>query len=193
MKILLHICCANCATYCYNYLRANGYKVYGFFYNPNIHPYTEYKKRLDVVSYYAEKVNLDVIYNDEYDLEGFLRQVVYREKRRCQFCYRIRLERTAKIARDREFACFTTTLLISPHQQHELIKDVAKEIEEETKIKFFYHDFREGYKESIRISKEFDLYRQRYCGCIYSEKERYIQEDLPRRHKGTDLTSDLCK
>ena len=179
MKILLHICCGPCATYSSEFLKKNRWEVTGFFYNPNIHPYKEYEKRLNTLKDYAQKVDLSVIYKDEYDLEEFLRRVVYREAIRCKFCYHLRLKETARTSKEKGFDAFTTTLLISPYQDHNLIQEVARSVAEEAGTTFQYEDFRAGYNQSIQLSREYGLYRQPYCGCIYSEKERYLLSRQP--------------
>jgi len=156
-------------------MREAGHEITGFFYNPNIHPYKEYRMRLDTLKDYAQKIGLSIIYKDEYNLEEFLRHLVYREALRCRFCYYLRLKETAWRAKESNFEAFTTTLLISPYQDHNLIQEVARSVGAEAGISFHYEDFRAGYHEGIQISKEYGLYRQAYCGCIYSEKERYLK------------------
>jgi predicted adenine nucleotide alpha hydrolase (AANH) superfamily ATPase len=146
----------------------------GFFYNPNIHPYQEYQRRLEAVRRYEEEAAVKVIYQDEYDLEDFLRGVAFREDDRCRICYHLRLLATAKVAKHGKFAAFTTTLLHSRHQNHDLIKAIGETVGKEQGVQFLYKDFREGWREGIRESKALGLYRQSYCGCIYSEKERYL-------------------
>lgn len=173
MKLLLHICCAPCAIYPVNMLRAEGVSLMGFFYRSNIHPYQECLKREETLKSYATSIDLKIIFQQEYDLTGFLRNVVFRETNRCIYCYHDRLKSTALLARRGKFDAFSTTLLYSKFQKHELIIKTAEAIGKETGVPFFYRDFREGWKEGIRISKELNLYRQQYCGCIYSEKERY--------------------
>jgi hypothetical protein len=175
MKVLLHVCCAPCATYSVRHLQGLGWEVSGFFYNPNIHPFREYSKRLDTLRKFQKEIGLYVIYKDDYDLEGFLRKVVFREGIRCRFCYFMRIHETAKRAKEEGFDAFSTTLLISPYQEHNLLVDICNSVREEIGISFLYEDLRCGYKESIRMSKEMGLYRQSYCGCIYSEKERYCR------------------
>jgi len=128
MKILLHICCAPCAVYPFLKLKEEFEEVMGFWYNPNIHPLLEYRRRLEAVKIWAEREKVKVIYKDEYDLKGFLRRVVYRESQRCFFCYQMRLEKTAIF----------------------------------------------GWKKSMELSRKMKLYHQQYCGCIYSEEERYL-------------------
>ena len=146
----------------------------GFFYNPNIHPYQEYQRRLAAVQAYEKETDIQVIYRDEYDLEQFLRGVAFREDERCRFCYHLRLQATAQVAKRGKFTAFTSTLLHSKHQDHELIKAIGEQIGKEQGVKFLYEDFRDGWKEGIEKSKALGLYRQSYCGCIYSEKERYL-------------------
>jgi predicted adenine nucleotide alpha hydrolase (AANH) superfamily ATPase len=154
-----------------------GHDVTAFFYNPNIHPYQEYKNRLVSVEKYAELKGTRVIYDNDYDIENYLRGALVAEER-CEFCYKERLEKTARIAGQLDFDAFTTTLLISPYQKHETIVMVGKKIANEFGIEFYYEDFREGYQESRDISKTLGLYKQKYCGCIFSEKERYFRKKL---------------
>jgi len=178
MRILLHICCAPCAIYPVNYLRQKELEIYGYSYNPNIHPYTEWKKRKNTLVQYAGEIGLELIgegahSKDAYSMEEFLRAVVFRENTRCRFCYQMRLQKTAEVARENGFDGFTTTLLVSPFQKHSLIKEIGEAVAEESGIPFYYYDFRPGFKEATARAKELGLYRQPYCGCIYSEKERY--------------------
>jgi predicted adenine nucleotide alpha hydrolase (AANH) superfamily ATPase len=173
MKILLHICCANCAIYPLEQIQGKGNEVAGYFFNPNIHPYQEYHKRLEALKQYSEKVQLNVIYREEYLLEEFLRNVSHRVEERCEYCYRVRLEATAKEAKKSGFDLFSTTLLQSTHQNHVLIRETAEKVAKEVEIPFHYEDFRTGWKRGVDVSKAMGLYRQQYCGCIYSEKERY--------------------
>ena len=173
MKILLHICCANCAIYPLERIRERGDEVTGYSFNPNIHPYQEYQKRLASLKEYAEAVGLEVIYRDEYLLEEFLRNVSHRVEERCQYCYTVRLEATAREAKKNAFDQFSTTLLQSNHQNHLLIKETGYRLAEEVGIPFYYEDFRKGWKRGVEVSRAMGLYRQQYCGCIYSEKDRY--------------------
>jgi len=175
MKILLHLCCANCAIYPYELLRERQIEVIGYFFNPNIHPYQEYEKRRDAVAQYSERTGLEVIYRDEYLLEEFLRSVVYREKERCRYCYTLRLGATAKEARENHLDGFSTTLLQSNYQNHEAIREAGERIAEEVGISFYYEDFRQGWRRGVEVSRSMGLYRQQYCGCIYSEKERFLK------------------
>ena len=173
MRVLLHTCCANCAIVPLKRLREAGLQPSGFFYNPNIHPYQEYLRRKDTIETYAKGAGLEIIYANEYDLEGFLRGVAFREHERCGYCYHRRLEATAQMAKGKGFDAFTTTLLYSKHQNHSLIKEMGESLGKRISIPFYYEDFREWWQEGVHESKAMDLYRQQYCGCIYSEKERY--------------------
>jgi len=173
MKILLHVCCGPCSIYPVDRLRQEGHQIRGYFFNPNIHPFTEFTKRLETLTEYAQKIELPVIVDDSYELEKFLRDVVFREGERCRLCYRMRLTKAAQIAKKGNFDAFTTTLLVSPFQKHELIREIATSVSLETGVPFYYQDFRSGYQEGVLKSKEEKMYRQQYCGCIFSEKERY--------------------
>ena len=175
MKVLLHICCAPCAIYPLKTLRNNGFEVMGFFYRHNIHPYTECMRRETTLKDFAAFEDLRVVYQQDYDMEGFIRSVVFREKDRCSYCYHDRLKAAAHIARKGKFDTFTSTLLYSKFQKHAAIKEMGESVGREVGVPFFYHDFREGWKEGIAVSKERNIYRQPYCGCIYSEKERYYK------------------
>jgi predicted adenine nucleotide alpha hydrolase (AANH) superfamily ATPase len=154
-------------------LREEGHDVRGHFYNPNIHPASEYRKRLETLDVYAGKEKLPVMREDAYPVAEFLRQVAFREEDRCRHCYRLRLAATARMAKEGGFDAFTTTLLYSRFQKHDLIRSVGDAVETIERIPFLYRDFREGWSEGVRISKERAMYRQQYCGCIYSEKDRY--------------------
>ncbi|MBI5789108.1 MAG: epoxyqueuosine reductase QueH [Candidatus Schekmanbacteria bacterium] len=173
MNLLLHICCAPCTVYPHQQLTQAGVQIKGFFFNPNIHPLQEFKKRLLAVQQLQTITGLPVIYRDEYGLEEFVRQVVFREQQRCSFCYFWRLEMVAKTAKEQNCAAFSSTLLYSKYQKHELIKEIAEDIAQKEKIPFYYEDFRRGFSEGINLSRQMQLYRQPYCGCIYSEAERY--------------------
>ena len=173
MKLLLHICCAPCTVYPYKFLKEQVVSVTGFFFNPNIHPYLEYRKRLDTLRNWAADMSLKCIIRDDYSLEEFLRMVTFREAERCRLCYLMRLEAAAAVAKKGRFEAFTTTLLYSKFQKHVLIREMGEAAAEKYGVSFYYEDFRVGWKEGISLSKEKNLYRQQYCGCIYSERDRY--------------------
>jgi len=179
MKVLLHVCCANCALYPLKKLKEAGDEAFGFFYNPNIQPYQEYVKRLEAVKMMEEELKVKMIYQDRYELEDFFRRVVFREGERCRICYHWRLEAAARVARKGKFDVFTSTLLGSKLQDHNLIKEIGMAVGKEIGVDFYCLDFREGWKEGIEMSQKLGLYRQQYCGCIYSEKERFYKEKKP--------------
>lgn len=176
MKVLFHICCAPCAIYPYYRMREDGLEPVGFFYNPNIHLYLEYKKRLDTLKEFSLRSGLEVIMGGGYDLDDFLSRVMGKGAGRCEQCYRMRLDAAAAEAERRGLPAFTTSLLYSKRQKHELVKGVAEETAQEHGLEFYYEDFRLGWREGILESKAMGLYRQKYCGCIFSERDRYLVE-----------------
>jgi predicted adenine nucleotide alpha hydrolase (AANH) superfamily ATPase len=193
MKMLLHICCAPCTLHPYYRLKEEGIDIVGFFYNPNIHPYQEYRKRLETVKDFSVRVGLDVEYRDSYDLDHFLLRTAGKGPYRCEQCYRIRLEAAGAAAKERGITVFTTSLLYSRFQQHDLIAAIGKETASELGIEFYYEDFRNGWKEGIIESKAMGLYRQQYCGCIYSERDRYQDSEVRQQTKtsGSKTKKDI--
>jgi predicted adenine nucleotide alpha hydrolase (AANH) superfamily ATPase len=182
-KVLIHVCCAHCAAYTVEYWRGQGYETAGFWYNPNIHPYMEHEQRLESMVKLAKEIDLPLIVSPDYDIIEYFRRVAGHEAERCGECFDLRLAKTAEIALEKGFDAFTTTLLISPHQKHDLIKEVGERValrlvqgERRGKgVEFLYADLRKRYSDSRHITKPMDLYRQQYCGCVYSEWERYTQ------------------
>lgn len=176
MKLLLHICCGPCLIYPLQNLKEKGFEVEGFFYNPNIHGISEYKYRKNAASDAGRLKNVKINFSD-YDMENYFRAVVGNEgkDKRCPICWRMRLEKTAKFAKENNFEYFTTTLLVSPYQDIELIKTIAEDIAKNIGVKFFYEDFRPGFRTAHEEAKEMNLYCQRYCGCVYSERERHAR------------------
>jgi len=173
MNILLHICCGPCSIYPLAQLRAQGIEVQGYFYNPNIHPYREFKQRIQSVQQLAETTHFEVDIETEYGLTEYLRKVVFHETKRCPLCYAMRLEPVAKKAKEEGYDAFSTTLLYSKHQDHECIRKIGTALSRKYQIDFYYQDFRKGWQQGIDQAIEMKLYRQAYCGCIYSEQERY--------------------
>ncbi len=188
MKILLHICCGPCAAFPVQHLRAAGHEIVGYFYNPNIHPYKEFTRRLDTSREFAAKVGLDLVVDASYTLEDYLARALAAGGDRCRACYELRLRRAARYAQENGFDCFTTTLLVSPYQRHETIQEVGENIAAEENVPFCYIDFRPGWPEGVRISKELELYRQPYCGCIFSERDRYYKPRKEARQCPQDST-----
>jgi predicted adenine nucleotide alpha hydrolase (AANH) superfamily ATPase len=174
-KVLLHSCCAHCAAYTVSYWREQGCEVSALWYNPNIHPYTEHQHRLEAMHSLAEALDLPLMVSGGYDMPEYFRRVAGHEDERCRHCFNLRLSKTAEVAKDKGFDAFTTTLLISPHQKHDLIREVGNNIAKEIGVEFLYADLRKRYSDSRHITKPMELYRQQYCGCIYSEWERYSE------------------
>lgn len=175
MKLLLHACCGPCTIYPLQVLRTMDIQIMGFFYRHNIHPYTECLKREETLRQYTDDQGMKMIWQPDYQLENFLQSVVFRETDRCRYCYHARLYTTAKVAKKGKFDAFSSTLLYSNFQNHSLIQEIGAAVAKETGVDFFYHDFRQGWKQGIEESKALGMYRQSYCGCIYSEKDRYFK------------------
>ena len=171
MELLLHTCCAPCLIYPLEVLRKAGFKVTGFFYNPNIHPFAEYLRRKEALA--VLNPGIELIY-PEYSPREFFQLVNLNEEapQRCSLCWRERLKKTAQSARAAGFKYFTTTLLVSPYQDHEVLRKIAADIADKTDIKFHYEDYRRGFKGSIEKAKLKGIYLQNYCGCIFSKEER---------------------
>ncbi len=172
-NLLIHVCCAPCLVAPYYDLKAQGMDVTGFWFNPNIHPLTEYRLRVQSLRDFAGREEIPVIYRDEYNLDDFLRMAAFHETERCEGCYRLRLKATAQQAKAGGFELWTSTLFYSRYQNHELMKQIAEEYASEYGVPFHYQDFREFWQRGIELSKEQEMYRQKYCGCIYSERDRY--------------------
>jgi predicted adenine nucleotide alpha hydrolase (AANH) superfamily ATPase len=173
MKLLMHICCGPCATYPAKALLEAGHTLQGLFYNPNVHPLSEHRLRRESAEKMLRLMDIAAETPEGYDIEEFFRRVAFRENDRCAACYHLRLERTARAAAERGLDAFTTSLLVSPYQKHELIRDIGRSVGAEHEIEFYYEDFRPGWSRTRAMSREMGLYRQKYCGCVYSEKERF--------------------
>lgn len=179
--LLLHICCGPCLLYPLKVLREKNIPVKGFFYNPNIHPYQEFKARIQALEEVKNLENLEIIWDRAYGLRVFLDEVFFQWERpkRCERCYYLRLKKTAKLARDLKASAFSTTLLYSPFQFHELIKEIGEELSSRYGVPFYYEDWRVGYYEGKKRAIELGIYRQKYCGCIFSEEERFNKNLKP--------------
>ncbi len=175
MKLLLHCCCAPCSVMPLRLLRADGIEPAAFFYNPNIHPYSEYRKRRNTFREYMESQRVSFAMLDDYDMETFLAGVAAHPEARCGFCYRLRLHAAAEFAAAHGFDTLSTSLLVSPYQKHELIKEAGEQAAAEFGLNFYYRDFRPYFREGQEIARAEGLYLQGYCGCVYSEKERYFK------------------
>ncbi len=173
-KVLIHSCCAPCLCYPHKALEKEGFEVVAYWYNPNIHPFSEFQLRLNTLYKYQVETGIKIIYNENYDIFEWM-EYTYpgwknRDKeKRCTLCYEMRLINAAEKAKELGIKYFTSTLLYSKFQYHDNIKKLGEKIAREKGVEFLYRDFREGWKEGIKLSKEYNLYRQRYCGCIFSE------------------------
>ncbi len=180
-RLLVHMCCGPCSIYPLRRILADRMDVWGLFYNPNIHPLAEFRRRLEAVRELARFMSISVLFFDDYRPSEFVKGIKAIEDttkhpprdRRCRYCYSSRLELTAMVAKERGFDAFSTSLLYSRRQNHQLIKEIGIELSQKYGILFYYQDFREGWKEGIVESRRLGLYRQNYCGCIYSRIERF--------------------
>ena len=178
MKLLLHSCCAPCSVYCVDTLRKEGIEPTIFWYNPNIHPYKEYEARQECLKEYVTKENLQAIFEEEYGLDEFCRNVVNDLDARCvNYCYPVRLKKTFEYAKKNGYDTVSTTLLYSIYQKHDYIKSLCVRFSQQYQIDFLYRDFRVGFWEGHDKAKnELNLYMQKYCGCIFSEEDRYVKK-----------------
>ncbi|PMP97424.1 MAG: hypothetical protein C0169_03075 [Thermodesulfobacterium geofontis] len=177
--IILHICCGPCSIYLVRCFKERGIDFRGYFYNPNIHPYREFRQRIKALEEVQKVFNFEVVWDKEYGLRKFIKETFMlwdKPGKRCERCYVMRLTATVKKALELKAEAFTTTMLYSIYQNHELIKEIAEDLSYRYKIPFFYEDFRKGYKEGQDIAKSLNIYRQGYCGCIFSEEERYYKK-----------------
>lgn len=177
MNTLLHICCAPCANGCISSLQAEGVAVTGFWYNPNIHPYTEYRSRRDCLRSYAAALSLPLIERNDYGLRPFCSAVCGDLAHRCEKCYEMRLFQAAQCARDQGFDSFTSSLFISPYQNHALMQAIAERASAQFGVPFLYRDFRPLFHDGQARARELGFYMQKYCGCIFSEEERYLKPE----------------
>jgi hypothetical protein len=169
MNILLHICCGPCLIYPFRRLKEQGFKISGFYYNPNLYPVSEYQRRVEALEVLNQEFLLEIEY-PQHQESDFLQAIDTQENLpgRCEICWRLRLQKTAWQAKKNGFTAFSTTLLVSPYQNHELIKQIGRQIGQETGINFYYEDFRPGFKQAQIEAKHKGIYRQKYCGCQYS-------------------------
>ncbi len=175
MKLLLHTCCAPCSVYCIETLRNEEIEPTVYWYNPNIHPYKEYEARRDCLKEYTKSIGVQAIFEDNYGLKEFCKNVISDLENRCvNYCYKVRLEQTAKYAKENGYDSFSTTLLVSPYQNHDALKKLGEKLAKKYGIEFVYRDFRVGFREGQRKARELGLYMQKYCGCIFSEQQIFI-------------------
>ena len=189
MKLLLHTCCAPCSIYCIDSLRNEDIEPTVYWFNPNIHPYKEYQARRDCLKEYTTNIGVKAIFEENYGLRDFCQKVINNLEKRCEdYCYLVRLEQTAKYAKENGYDAFSTTLLVSPYQNHEALIKVSELMAKKYHISFLYRDFRIGFGQGQDKAKELGLYRQKYCGCVFSEESRYnchnpVKPELPIGYK----------
>lgn len=171
MKLLLHMCCAPCTIYPASVLKEEGIEFEGLFYNPNIHPYEEFIKRKENVEMLGKINGMTINYTDNFD-QGRWESFKGNKEERCFMCYSARLEKAAQFASQKGFQAFTTTLLVSPYQKHDIIRETGEKFAQKYGVEFYYQDFRPGFRKGQQLAKEMGLYRQKYCGCIISLRER---------------------
>ena len=186
-KLLLHACCAPCSSYVLEYL-SNYFEITIYYYNPNIHPKDEYLRRINELKKFLdefEKKNKIEIFEEHYDPTEYFNYIKGLENlgersKRCYMCYSLRMEEAVKYAKKNSFDYFTTTLSISPYKDAQWINEIGSLLENKYNIKYLYSDFKKknGYKRSLELSKNYGLYRQDYCGCIYSKQEREVMIKL---------------
>ena len=181
MKLLMHTCCAPCSVYCIDELRSEEIEPTVYWFNPNIHPYMEYKSRRDCLKEYTKSINVNAIFEEDYGLKEFCKNTINNLETRCQeYCYPVRLEQTAKFAKENGYDTITTTLLVSPYQKHDIIHELGDKIAKQYDLQFLYRDFRVGFREGQAKAREIGLYMQKYCGCIFSEESRYLNYNLAK-------------
>lgn len=177
-KLLLHSCCGPCSSYVISYL-TNYFDITIFYYNPNIYPYDEYLKRkqeqIKLINEIDCSNNLDIM-DCDYDNDLYEKCIIGLENEpergnRCMVCYNLRMEKTAKMAKECNYDYFCTTLSVSPYKNSEWINKIGEKLQNKYNVNWLYSDFKkkDGYKQSILLSKKYNLYRQDYCGCIYSK------------------------
>jgi predicted adenine nucleotide alpha hydrolase (AANH) superfamily ATPase/ribosomal protein S18 acetylase RimI-like enzyme len=174
MNLLLHTCCAPCSVYCIDSLRKENIEPTVYWYNPNIHPYMEYKARRDCLKEYTKSIEINAIFEEDYGLDEFCKNVSNALNTRCvNYCYPVRLRKTFEYAKQNGFDSVSTTLLYSIYQKHDFIKAYCEKLAKEYGIEFLYRDFRDGFWVGHDKARELGLYMQKYCGCIFSEEMRY--------------------
>lgn len=182
-KILLHCCCAPCSVSCIEPLQSENINLTAFWYNPNIHPFKEYEARRDCLIGYMKELNIPLAVKEDYGLREFVRNVADDIENRCVYCYTHRLRETAKYAAENGFDGFTSTLFASLYQNHDLMREAAQRFADEFGVEFLYRDFRPNFREGNQKAREMGFYMQKYCGCIFSEEDRYKKQIIRDKEK----------
>ncbi len=178
--MLLHTCCGPCASAVFPYWTQKGFRIGGLFFNPNIHPFQEWRCRAEGAVQVAEKCGVELLIDGTYDPAAWFAQVRETDERRCLVCIRERLRQTAQQAAKEGYSCFSTTLAVSPYQDHPAIRQAGQQAAELSGVEFVYRDLKNLYNESRRRSREWGIYRQKYCGCLISEWERFRESRTDR-------------
>ncbi|NLC69250.1 MAG: epoxyqueuosine reductase QueH [Clostridiaceae bacterium] len=192
MKLLLHMCCAPCTVYPARVLKEEGIEFEGLFHNPNIHPFEEFTRRRENLEILAGINGLTVNYIDDFDQagwEGFRGE----GEERCRMCYSRRLEKAAQFASQEGFGAFTTTLLVSPYQKHDVIREIGENMAKKYGVGFYYRDFRPGFRKGQQLAREMGLYRQKYCGCIISLRDKQDKDKAKEMDKVREREKDKDK
>lgn len=171
MKVLLHTCCSCCALGAVNNLADRGHEIACYFYNPNIHPASEYIARHESMDTFV-KTNGLLLITGKYEIERYFKAIGRKYDDRCPDCYSLRLNETAAFAKLNGYEAVSTTLLTSIYQDHEYIKDLGARISKRAGLSFLYFDNRKDFRRNQEHSRELGMYSQKYCGCIFSERER---------------------
>jgi epoxyqueuosine reductase len=171
-SLLVHCCCVHCSAYSLKYWRQQGFQVTAFWYNPNIHPYAEHQLRLEAIKTFLNNTGIPLVMSPCYDIDRYFKSTRESESR-CESCYQMRLEAAATCAQDNGYDGFTSSLLISPQQQHDRLTRIGIEVADRHKVRFYYADLRKRYSDSRALTKSQTLYRQEYCGCLHSKHQQY--------------------
>jgi len=175
MKLLMHSCCGPCSIYPLEVLKAEGYEVTACYLNPNIHPFKEFEARLNSLEKVLQDNDVELLATSPYGLEMFIHGLDGQFTNRCGYCYKLRLNETARLAANAGFEVFSTSLLVSPYQNQEKIIAAGLEAGKMYGVDFLVKDFRSGYRQAMEKARQMGLYMQKYCGCIFSEEERYLK------------------
>ncbi|MBP7402225.1 MAG: epoxyqueuosine reductase QueH [Clostridia bacterium] len=181
--LLVHICCAPCAEYPLKVLAEEPFDLHGFYYNPNIHPAEEWRRRMEGVRFLTGIRGIPCMYDDTILQEEWETEGSSGTGRMCARCYGMRMEKAAETARSLGIPAFTTTLLVSPYQRHDLLREQAERAAERAGVRFLYRDFRPGYRAGQEMARQDGIYRQKYCGCIDSLNESSFRERILREHQ----------
>lgn len=185
-EIFLHACCGPCAEWPVSELVSEDYKITMFYHNPNIHPRFEHQRRLQNLKIVSDLWQIPLLVTDEYREDLWTeRAYLESDKDRCHMCYRLRMDKTAEVAKNLGFQFFSTTLLVSPYQRHEAIMEAGHAAAQKYGLTFLYRDFRPGFRQGQQMARDHGLYRQKYCGCILSLQESSFKEKIYKDFAGS--------